>query len=236
MGERRKTGSIPLALLVAASCAGAWAAAAATIVGSRHDLSTTGVDPYSNQTCAFCHTPHGANRILDAPLWNRFVSTTKVFTVYASATMDTVPGQPTSGVSDLCLGCHDGTIGMIVVNGITGSDKHDLVNAPGPGGTPDLTSYPDCRKCHGEMYGDPPAVWQGLDLSDDHPIAMTFPASSLDPGFHLPPDIVRGWPDLPLYSGKVECATCHDVHDPGITPFLRTSNAGSALCLRCHVK
>ncbi len=33
----------------------------------------------------------------------------------------------------------------------------------------------------------------------------------------------------------VECATCHDPHSSNAT-FLRLSNAGSAVCLSCHVK
>ncbi len=34
---------------------------------------------------------------------------------------------------------------------------------------------------------------------------------------------------------SVECASCHDPHSTNAT-FLRTSNAGSAVCLACHVK
>lgn len=34
----------------------------------------------------------------------------------------------------------------------------------------------------------------------------------------------------------VECATCHDPHTAVNPTFLRTSNAGSALCLACHNK
>jgi predicted CXXCH cytochrome family protein len=34
----------------------------------------------------------------------------------------------------------------------------------------------------------------------------------------------------------VECASCHDPHISNGTPFLRVSNAGSAVCLACHVK
>lgn len=48
--------------------------------------------------------------------------------------------------------------------------------------------------------------------------------------------------DLYLYTNGsnkllVECGTCHDPHG-GVTstPFLRTSNTGSALCLVCHNK
>ncbi|HXD43391.1 MAG TPA: cytochrome c3 family protein [Ramlibacter sp.] len=34
----------------------------------------------------------------------------------------------------------------------------------------------------------------------------------------------------------VECASCHDPHNSTNSTFLRISNAGSAVCLSCHVK
>ena len=34
----------------------------------------------------------------------------------------------------------------------------------------------------------------------------------------------------------VECASCHDPHIDNGTTFLRVSNAGSAVCLACHIK
>lgn len=208
--------------------------AAAGIAGSKHDLSTP--FGYSDQVCAFCHTPHSVNTAVPAPLWNRFVDGTKVFAVYQSATMDTIPSQPHGTLSGVCLGCHDGTLGSAVVNGYSGSDKHDLVNAPGPGGVPDLSSEPNCQRCHGEFYGGPPADWQGTDLSNDHPITVVYPTTAQDPKFHPPPDPGNGWDDVKLYAGKIECPTCHSVHDPFIVPFLRRSNDGSGLCLTCHVK
>jgi len=205
-----------------------------TVVGSRHDLSSN--HGYSDQVCVFCHTPHFANTDVVAPLWNRFVDLSQVFTTYQSPTMDTVTEQPTFTISGVCLGCHDGTIGTAVVNGVTGSTKHDLVNAPGPGGIPDTTSWPNCRNCHGQMYGDPVADWQGTDLSNDHPITMTYPTAAQDPGFRIPPDLVNGWSDVKLFSGKIECPTCHDPHDPTFVPFLVKSNVASLLCLTCHIK
>lgn len=208
----------------------------ASVVGSKHDLSDGSVDPYSNQVCVFCHTPHSANVTNNYPLWNRFIDTTKVFTLYSSSTMNTVPGNPQATNSILCLGCHDGTLGTGIVNGITGSDKHVLVNAPGPGGIPDTTSWPNCQRCHPDIYGGQRVRWLGTNLGDDHPIAMTYPTQAQDSKFNLPPDLGHGWPDVPLYNGKVECATCHNVHDSGITPFLRISNVRSALCVKCHIK
>ncbi|MFV2071581.1 MAG: hypothetical protein ACC742_02875 [Thermoanaerobaculales bacterium] len=173
---------------------------------------------------------------MQAPLWNRFIDTNQVFIVYSSPTMDTTPGDPNTAVSMLCLGCHDGTSGTAIVNGVTGSTKHDLINAPGPGGIPDTTSYPNCRNCHPTMYGDPPPYWSGTDLSDEHPIAMTYPTAAVDPAFNTPPDLADGWPLVPLYAGKVECPTCHEVHDPAIVPFMRLSNSSSQLCITCHIK
>lgn len=205
------------------------------IAGSRHDLSTAG-DPYSDQVCAFCHTPHHANTNVIAPLWNRFVDLNSTFTLYSSATFDSTPLQPQPGISGICLGCHDGTLGTAVVNGITGSTKHDLVNAPGPGGIPDTTSWPNCERCHPEYYGKPPAKWSGTDLSDEHPISIAYPTAAIDPAFRVPPDLANGWGDVRLFSGRIECPTCHAVHDPTIVPFLRKANDRSALCLTCHTK
>ena len=50
--------------------------------------------------------------------------------------------------------------------------------------------------------------------------------------------------DIPLYTRNdltsdqpfVECASCHDPHNTTNGTFLRTTNAGSALCLTCHIK
>ncbi len=211
-----------------------------SVLGSLHDLSTTGVDPYSDRVCVFCHTPHGANPDIQAPLWNRAVDTSAAYQMYQSSTMDTsVPAGPMD-VSLICLGCHDGVSAYVVVAGYSVSTKHDLLNAPGPGGTPDTTSYPNCRRCHGPIYGDPPFPVLGNDLRNDHPVSMIYPTAAQDPDFNIPPDLTNGWggtgQDVKLYSGRVECSSCHDVHDPAIPPFLRKSNDGSALCLTCHIK
>lgn len=57
-------------------------------------------------------------------------------------------------------------------------------------------------------------------------------------------DAVRRKSDMILYTRtftagagpSVECASCHDPHTSENPTFLRTSNAGSAVCLACHVK
>lgn len=56
------------------------------------------------------------------------------------------------------------------------------------------------------------------------------------PGFNTAPDQLKGWPDLKLYNGRIECSTCHNPHDNATASFLRKTNAGSAVCYTCHNK
>lgn len=201
-----------------------------SIKDSSHDLSTTS----SPEICIFCHTPHNANQAAGSPLWNRSIKDDH-FTMYSSDTMNSpLPGKP-GAQSLLCLGCHDGVLSSIDVNGNLVSTKHDLVNYHG---TPDTSSSPSCRSCHGQMYGDGPFAALGTNLGNDHPISMDYPTAVVDPGFNVPPDATTGWGEdtVMLFNGKVECSSCHEVHDPGIYPFLRSSNNDAALCLTCHDK
>ncbi|HWP13300.1 MAG TPA: cytochrome c3 family protein [Ramlibacter sp.] len=101
----------------------------------------------------------------------------------------------------------------------------------------------------------------GTDLRNDHPVGVRFP--TVGPGVDFnPPTATRSglrWfdtdgdarPDtneVRVYDSgdgfAVECASCHDPH--GVPSggagslfnpsFLRVSNAGSELCLTCHIK
>lgn len=73
-------------------------------------------NPRGQQICIFCHTPHSANVVGQAPLWNRKFSIVDNFQRYSSATLQ-IRGigaaqygnnaQP-NGSSKLCLSCHDG--------------------------------------------------------------------------------------------------------------------------------
>lgn len=222
-------------LAVVVVLAAASAHAQGSIVGSKHDLSTSITD----EVCVFCHTPHFANPDAQGPLWNRAQDASKPYTLYTSATMDSTPPAAPSGESLNCLGCHDGSLADVVVNGNPVSDKHELVNAPGSGGIPDTTSYPNCAGCHFALFGNPNSLMQiGTDLTDDHPISISYPPVG-DPGFNSPPDPDSGWDatgGLKLFSGNMECSTCHKVHDPTLEPFLRVSVDGSEMCLTCHIK
>ena len=118
-------------------------ASAATIVGSKHDFSvsnTTGSTPfagafytmqggfplYIDEVCVFCHTPHSASTDAQTSqwLWNR-VSTPRAgdsYQMYTSATVSTGAMAGPTGVSMMCMSCHDGVTSIAV---------NTLKNAPG---------------------------------------------------------------------------------------------------------
>lgn len=224
--------------------------ALAGIDGSMHDLGAlTDSATTTTQICVFCHTPHGANTAVEAPIWNKG-STGSTYTVYTSPTMDGVASA--GSVSLACLTCHDGT-----------QARDNMINKPGSGGyNPAGSSLGGMTNMSG--FG---ITNIGTDLSNDHPIGMTYcgaaDASQAEAGAcgddTFSPNPLGGtaatrlWvdtavgaagayekTDFPLFNGgagaSVECATCHDPHTPTNGTFLRISNAGSAVCLTCHAK
>ncbi len=179
----------------------------AQITGTKHDLSAKGWG--STETCVFCHVPHNATTGLAAPLWNH-AATAATFTLYdntISSTLNATTGQP-GGVSKLCLSCHDGTVALDSFGTRTGTNFM------------------------------PGSAKLGTDLSNDHPISFLYDAAlaTADGGLVTPTSTSSVVTGIPLFSGKLECATCHNVHSNTNSPFLRTSNAASALCLKCHLK
>lgn len=194
-------------------------AASATIAGSLHDLSSTNTDPAAGLTldglCIYCHAPHNA-QLAAAPLWNRNDSQ-ETFTMYnvtntGSNTLNmTVSGAP-GPFSAACLSCHDGATALDA-----------LINTP--------YGYVTASTGNKTTWGS-----VGTDLTNDHPISIAYD-TALDPEFNAIVDNAVG--GLPLFgaSDTVECASCHDVHDQDTYfPFLRADNAGSLLCLTCHIK
>ena len=114
------------------------AAAPTGIRNTRHNLGSGGLVGANqfggtDEVCVFCHTPHGSNTTIAAPLWNKAAPTT-AYTVYSttnSSTMDAalandgpIAGSTAIGsVSIACLSCHDGTQAM-----------NNMINQPGSGG------------------------------------------------------------------------------------------------------
>jgi predicted CXXCH cytochrome family protein len=208
-------------------------ASAATVVGSRHDLRAVGGGTATGngltEVCVVCHTPHQATTAnAQDPLWNHTGTSTAAFGVYASATLNATPtniggsAMGSQSVSMLCMSCHDGTISVL-----------SMYNPPNAG-TPTVTAIASRIDTNGRIISNSNV---GTDLSDDHPVNFTYNAAlvTADGGTGLA-DPTSGTVSPLLFAGTVQCASCHDVHDPTNTPFLRMSNAASALCLTCHLK
>ena len=209
------------------------------ILNTPHNLSATGPGTVrantESQVCVFCHTPHGATNAPGAPLWNRTLSQ-QTYTTYSSSSLDaeTIAGQlaQPAGSSKLCLSCHDGTLAISSVNVLTGQvDVTIPITGAGPGDT--------MPAGQGVQTGFTRNL--GTDLSNDHPISLTFDTTLanadgelLDPAVtaHIAIRQPGVRPPVPLENtgpggaGQVQCATCHDPHviDTSISPtnkFLR---------------
>jgi predicted CXXCH cytochrome family protein len=215
-----RTGLLVLALVTVAV-----APTGADITGSAHDLADElGVD----DLCFVCHTPHNAvdpaaSGLDYAPLWNHEVGST-VYTLYSSATLDHTPGQP-DGSSKLCLSCHDGSVAVDNFGGVTtGTIFVSDAMFDGPPGS----SVGAARDF-------------GTSLDNDHPVSFLY-----DPVATADPEIYPSTATTPiggtiasrlLVDGKVQCSSCHDVHDVDGNPHLLViDNSGSGLCLTCHAK
>ncbi|MDZ4164842.1 MAG: cytochrome c3 family protein [Smithellaceae bacterium] len=216
--------SILLVLIAVISLVMVTTISKAGVKGSKHDLSSTGPEggvktDGTDQVCVFCHTPHFSSNTV--PLWNRNNSAVTNYTLYSSATLVATPAQP-GGISAACLSCHDGTVAF-----------DSLLNKPGSGTGAPTWEFTGAGQTSGKMTGASTKL--GTNLSDDHPISFAYLASAK---LNTATDGKVG--GLPLFSNKVECASCHNVHEWGsagtTAPFLRATNAGSALCLTCHIK
>ena len=232
-----------LSLLIGAAALGLQAAQPTTgIKGTMHDLSATGYKTVTNvdQICVFCHTPHnaqsGAAQII--PLWNH-TTTTATFTPYTLIDGTSLDYTALPGVSLACLSCHDGTVAVgSMVNIPYGFGTGQATPLSYAGGS--ATSQVD--KTSGLMVGTHAL---GSNLSNDHPINVVYDVDMVAPSVlvtnNIPLFDASGKSQTQAYGLKVQCASCHDVHNwggAGITgaPFLRVNNTGSALCLTCHIK
>jgi predicted CXXCH cytochrome family protein len=163
-----------------------------------------------------------------APLWNKTLSATTTYGVYASTTLNATPAEigGGTGVSNLCMSCHDGTVAV-----------NNLGNTS-PVGTPTMGSGTELDAT-GRIGSARPAN-MGASLSNDHPINFTYNAAlaTADGDLAIPTSTmhVDAAHNIPLYGGQMQCGSCHNPHNNANGSFLRMSNAGSALCRTCHTK
>jgi len=194
-----------------------------TVGNTRHNLSQRQVagggpagatmDAYRNdyeEVCVYCHTPHGANRTIDAPLWNRtlLVTTYQTYDLLGTPSI-TQPVGPPGAASLTCLSCHDGTTAVDSIINMPGSGRYnpaqetlqnnDFLNTWNNRRGPDAAAHAGlnqagCLACHtpgGTVIQagatDFTAFAIGTDLRNDHPVGIRFPAAGAGTDFKDPP-------------------------------------------------
>ncbi len=175
----------------------------AGISGTPHDFSSaTGPNPLYRFSDQICVICHAPHNA--TPGDEPLWNHTLSTATYAVYTSSTMSQTPgqPGGYSKLCLSCHDGTVALDSFGGAAGGTFIS--------GTYNL----------------------GSDLSDDHPISITYADAYAQGGFFSDTSLAPAV----LFGGLVECASCHEPHDYTFSDFLRESNTGSQLCIRCHNK
>lgn len=247
-----------LGILLVAVAAMAGTAPDTGIVGSAHDLTSSGPSSgwgdsveqgLQDRLCIYCHAPHHTLKpgfvsnsgvvINYVPLWNHAITTTPSFTMYNNgpdepldpqhtSTAKAIAGNPGS-LSMLCLSCHDGSVA---------TNEYGFAPAAASerrqGAQRFITSA-------SRAY-----IGGGGDLSNHHPIGFDYTqvaAADGGPDYEIAGTTTQMTTnktigDLLSAGTNMECGTCHDVHNTesqGLK-FIWKSDTQSAFCLTCHLK
>jgi predicted CXXCH cytochrome family protein len=259
-----------IVVLLLAVSANAQYSRIADITSTNHNMSSTATGTVKAQTftqiCYFCHVPHQMQETNDPavttppnmqyPLWNHYLSSKASYGVYSSPSFDAfgtdiadlggaVAGS--AGVSNLCLSCHDGTVGVnTLYKGQRTGAGVTLRDSPAMNcnGTLTAVNVPCLMPADAQIGSDT------FGLRDEHPLNFTYDAALAAKSISLVVPVTNttlggtrlGVPTssgkfLPLFASKMQCATCHDVHSNTVArPFLRASTTASEICLACHGK
>ena len=125
-------------------------------------------------------------------------------------------------MSKLCLSCHDGSV-AVGAYGYAPSSSIGTTNV---------------------KASDRILIGDLGNLQDHHPIGFDYGAvQAVDDEIKDPTSVLLGNnPDLlsinDLWGGKMECSSCHDVHNTKNTgmKFLWVEDTSSNLCFSCHDK
>ncbi len=226
------------------------------ILNTRHNLtqSTIGpgsvvMNPYRNnygEICVYCHTPHGANSNIAAPLWNRTFNS-QTYTLYNTPSLTATVNQP--GVASLtCLSCHDGTLGVDSIINMPGSGNYgsgqssaqsntflnSWNNSSGADASVHLGLKPgECLACHDAgagFVGSGATNFKlaaiGTDLSTIHPIGINLPTSRIGVDFN-DPTVKNGTVAFYDLDGNSK-------PDSGEVRFYKTNSDYRVECASCH--
>ncbi|HEX9242317.1 MAG TPA: hypothetical protein VF875_07720 [Anaeromyxobacter sp.] len=189
-------------------------ASAASVINSKHDMSKyTGVGGAvgSGDACYFCHAAH--NNTTFAPLWARFNPTNGAYTTYTSGTVSVNISGSLDNFSLVCMSCHDGSVAL-------------NVTMKGKQGTNAANVY---------ILANNAKI--GPDLSNDHPVSVNWVGggiAGLTASVPAPFRVYNTSRGATALSAALTCGSCHAVHDPGISKFLRANPTSGSFCITCH--
>lgn len=211
------------------------------MISGMHDLTTytagtkttawTGGTVAASRICSFCHTAHDNEGTDDRTfLWEHEVPAT-FGTPYGSPTLQSTPSTTAESVTAKCLGCHDGTIAVTSGN----------YGTPNPADNREFSVNTVALTSGGKLLASTGLL---VPLSRTHPVSFDYDATlAAKHQLRVPADTnsVDGFGIIPLFYGKMECATCHDPHlKTGILkrqfPTGASQDAGTgSFCLYCHL-
>jgi predicted CXXCH cytochrome family protein len=210
------------------------------ITGTGHDLSAK-ANTANTQKCIFAHTPHNAYR--NVPLWNRYDGQAVVLYNSPSLTAEARRVGGTSlnkdSISAMCMSCHDGVSAM---GNIKNTAQTNLKDAMDHNNTKGQLAAGTVQNVLANL---------GQDMTNDHPVGFSYKkayeedtaVTIANARLHSMAEVKASFKTInaPFYNvgtdtDQMECASCHAAHDNRNRPFLRMTNAASALCLACHVK
>lgn len=216
--NRQNRLSLIIALIIAVPQLTGAADRKTSIRDSRHNLSVSGKGEIKSLTetrvCIFCHSSH--NSSTEGPLWNHATTSTGKFKTYSRSTMSSLPEQP-NGATKLCLSCHDGTIAVGAIRGI--SNPIPMKNVGGAG------EIPQGYKSN-----------LGTDLTGTHPVSVKYEQNIAMANGNLK------WPPLDPEKkvgtdadGYIQCTACHDPHGSKSNryPFWNKGTFDE-VCVVCH--
>ncbi|MBF0137690.1 MAG: cytochrome c3 family protein [Magnetococcus sp. DMHC-1] len=236
-----------------------------SIANTRHNMtqSTAGVGAAMTtvrnnygEVCVYCHTPHGANSNVAAPLWNRTSknNTYQTYSQLGTSTLTSEVAQP-GPASMTCLSCHDGTVAIDSIINMPGSGNYNAAsvtnhnetfldswkNLPGNStkgsnkhyaiGETSPNESAGCMVCHSgpggfEVATDFSVFNIGTDLRNDHPIGVNLPTSRIGNDF-VGPDKQQ---DLMAFYDK----DSDNRPDTNEVRYYKSSGQYRVECASCH--
>jgi predicted CXXCH cytochrome family protein len=192
---------------------------AGTINGSPHDFRGYPLNR-SGEICNPCHAMHGT-KTLPYPRWDPELPT-QTYIMYSrthSPAIGTAVSNQPDGMSKICVSCHDGIVAPDAYGGITSRTT---------------------------VLFDKDTI--GTVSSNNHPISFIYNTAltAKDRDLYDPSTKLSGMTgstgtinaDM-IFLDRMECASCHDVHNTNAVPgtkLLVKDNAESTLCYTCHNK